>query len=83
LHERPVVKWLQVRNYFLRRNYEIRSSGGDKIIIAPKVGDKKRSRNTVRIGHKCCNRPGDEMYDAYLSAIKRAFGVTRRQILNG
>lgn len=79
----PRVKWFQVKRYFLRRGYEIRPSGGDKIIVAPQNKKGQRSRNMVRIGHKCCSQPAAELYDCYLSLIKRTFGVTRAEIIKG
>lgn len=78
----PSVKWGQVRRYFKRRNYEIYGSGGDKIIVAPKDSDAARSRQTVLIGHKCCSHAGDEVWPSYLQAIRRAFGVSARDIVN-
>ena len=78
---RPRVKWGQARRYFLRHGYEIRSQGGDKIIIAPPDQNPDRSRQTVRIGHRFCTRPGDELNNAHVQMIRRAFGVTREQLL--
>lgn len=78
------VKWSDVKRFFLSRGYVIEGSGGDKIIKAPKETPKKpRTRNQVRIGHKCCNKPGDQIYECYLSSLKRAFSVTREDILGG
>jgi len=78
------IKWSDVKKFFLRRNYVIEGSGGDKIIKAPKqTPTKNRTRNQVRIGHKCCSKPGDQVYDSYLSSLKRAFGVTHGDILKG
>jgi len=78
----PRVKWGQVERYFLRRGYEIKGSGGDKLIIAPQTPDAKRTRNVVRIGHKWCSSPGSEVLHASLQQIRRAFGVTVEDILN-
>ena len=69
--------------YFTRKGYDIRPAGGDKIIVAPKNDDAARQRHQVRIGHKYCGHPGDELLPAYLAAIHRAFGVTRSDILSG
>jgi hypothetical protein len=75
------VKWSDVDRYFTARGYEIQSrKSGDKFIVAPK-GAPGTTRNTCRIGHKCCSNPGDELYDCYLSAIKRFFNVTVDDIL--
>jgi len=76
----PRVKWGQAERYFKRNGCTIRSSGGDKIIIAPSDGDTERTRQTVRIGHNYCARAGDELSNGHLSAIRRAFGVTRDQL---
>jgi len=76
------VTWGQAERYFNRHEFEIRSSGGDKIIIAPRHDSRRRSRPQVRIGHKYCSRRGDELSWGYLSVIKNAFGVTADDILN-
>lgn len=78
----PKVTWGVAFRYFSRRGYEIRSSGGDKIIVAPADGLTNRFRQTARIGHTYCSHPGDELLPAHLSMIHRAFGVTRSDILN-
>lgn len=54
----PAVKWGQVKKYFTQRGYVIKSKGGEKFIIAPKNDDTPRTRNSVRIGHKCCSHSG-------------------------
>jgi hypothetical protein len=77
----PKVTWGVALRFFSRRGYEIRASGGDKIIIAPKDRDPARRRQTVRIGHHYCGHAGDELLPAHLSAIARAFGITRRDLL--
>ena len=80
MSRRP-VRWKIARRYFERRGYEIRSQGGDKIIIAPRERIPDHGRQTVRIGHKYCSHDGDELLPAHLSAIRRAFGVTRDELL--
>ena len=75
----PRVKWGQVKRYFEQRGYEIRTQGGDKIIIAPH-DSRPRSRQTVVIGHTSCSGDHCELLKCYESAIKRAFGVTSAQI---
>ncbi len=81
---RPTVKWGQVQKYFIKRGYEITGSGGDTIIKAPADNQNlTASRNQVRIGHKCSNHKGDELYDCYVQSLKRAFGVTWQDILKG
>jgi len=77
---RPAVKWGDVHRYFTRRGYSIYNQGGDSIIAAPNDG-RPRSRKTVRIGHRFSNHPGDELRNAHVAAIERAFGVTRKDIL--
>ena len=79
---RPAIKWGKLKRYVLKHGYQIRPSGGDKIIIAPN-SEKLRSRNHVRIGHKSSNGPGSEVLPCYLNSIERAFGITRHDILNG
>ena len=59
------VKWALVKRYFSKRNYEIKFSGGDAYIYAPRDGNnEERSRNVVKIGHKCSNRGGAEVWDS-------------------
>jgi len=80
---RPTITWAQVRRYFTRRGYLIKSRGGDKIIQAPREQTSSGKRNQVVIGHKCCNQHNAVVYSSYLSALHRAFGVTRNDILRG
>jgi len=77
----PNVKWGHVEKFFLARGYEIRHSGGDKIIVAPKHASPTGTRRTVLIGHNYSDHKGEVLAPGHLSAIKRAFGVTREQIL--
>jgi len=79
---RPAIVWAQVENYFSRRGYTIKFRGGERIIVAPKKSDARRTRNQIVIGHKCCDSPRALVYDCYLNNIKNAFGVTRNDILN-
>ncbi len=78
----PAIKWGSVERYFMIRGYEIRHSGGDKIIIAPKDGNPLRNRQSVLIGHNYSDRKGDLLAPGHLAKIRRAFGVTREDILN-
>ena len=79
---RQRLKWAQVKRYFDRHGYTIHWQGGDALIVAPATDSAGRTRNTVRIGHKCCNHGGDELFDCYVQAIRRAFGVNANDILN-
>ncbi len=80
------VKWGQVERYFLRRGYEIKSRGqsgsGEKKINAPKGSNPNQTRASVVIGHTSSANSHTQVLDCYLNAIKRAFGVTREDILN-
>jgi hypothetical protein len=76
----PPVKWQHVKRYFERRGYTFRSSGGDKIIIAPGPNSFGK-RSTVRIGHHYCSHLGDELLPAHLNVIRRVFGVSRYELL--
>ena len=78
----PRIKWGQAERYFLRHGYEIRSSGGDKIIVAPKGANPSAQRNTIRVGHTSCSSPGDELLKVYVSKFNHVFGVTADDILN-
>ena len=78
----PRVKWGDIERFCKRNGYEIKGRGGDKIIVAPKGDGGLRSRNMVRIGHKSCGHKGVEVLECYISSLKRAFGITRRQLLD-
>ncbi|HZK83016.1 MAG TPA: hypothetical protein VFC46_18170 [Humisphaera sp.] len=78
----PRVKWGQAERYFLKRGYEIRSAGGEKIVVAPAGHGDPRARQTVRVGHTSCNSPGSELLRCYLSAFNRVFKVSIQDILN-
>ena len=73
------LKWGQARRWFLRHGYELRYSGGDCIIVAPR-DQRPRSRQTVRIGHTSCRSDGTEMLRCYVSAIHRGFGVSLSEL---
>lgn len=75
-------KWRQVSRYLKRNNYVVVGDGGDKIVIAPAQGGAARTRNTVRIGHKCCSKPGNEVWPCYTNALNRAFGISLDDLLN-
>ena len=77
----PRVKWGQVERYCARNGYVIKSSGGDKIIIAPKDG-RQRGRQTVRIGHTSCSHAGTELLKVYESKLRNVFGIKIEDILN-
>jgi hypothetical protein len=77
----PRVKWGQAERYFRKRAYEIRPSGGEKIVVAPPNSSAPNSRQTVRVGHTSCNSPGTEILRCYLSCFKRVFGVSIDDIL--
>jgi hypothetical protein len=70
----PAVKWKQLKHFLKLNGFVIYSTGGDVIIIKKGI--------THRIGHKYCNQPGDEISKGHLSAIKRKYGVTRKDILD-
>jgi hypothetical protein len=74
-------EWRDVKRYFQKRNYQIYSDGGDHLIVAPKDNDPNRRRQKVRIGHNFSGRENAELLDCHFSAIHRAFGVTKRMIL--
>ena len=67
------VKWKHIYSYFSKRNYEIYNEGGDTA---------SRTRNVIKIGHKCSNKPGAQVYDCYINNIRSAFGVTRKDLLS-
>jgi len=79
---RPGVKWKDVKRCFRRLRFTIYSKGGDKFIQAPEGWHRGNGRRTVRIGHKCCARDGDEVTRGYLKLLERSFGVTRDEMLD-
>lgn len=78
----PGVKWKHVMRWAKGNDFEIIGKGGDKLVVAPGGWDGGDGRAAARIGHKCCSKPGDELLPCYVTLLKRAFGVTRRQLLN-
>ena len=74
------LKWGQVRRYFEARDYDIRPRGGERIIVAPADGNPNRQRQSVVIGHTSCANDHAEVLKCYESALKRAFGVTSKEI---
>ena len=75
-------KWKQVERFFLRRGFDIRSVGGDRILVAPPGWNPGRKRQTVRIGHRF-TKVGAELPWGHIRQIERAFGVTREELLEG
>jgi hypothetical protein len=74
-------EWRDVKRYFLKRHYQIYSDGGDHLIAAPKDNNPNRRRQKVWIGHRFSNRDNVELLNSHFSVIYRAFGVTKRMIL--
>lgn len=74
----PRIKWGQARRYLERRGFEIRSAGGDKIVVGPGADGKPA---IVRIGHTSTSNDGTEMLRCYISALKRAYGIKIEDIL--
>lgn len=77
----PTVKWGQAERYFIRHGYTIKSSGGEKFVIAPKDGDASRSRQIIRVGHTSCGHSGSKILPVYLSKFNRVFNVSIQDIL--
>lgn len=75
------VKWGQLKKFCDRNGFEIRPSGGDKIIVCPKGWIGGNNRPTVLVGSKCSGHAGDVVFGCYISKIHRTFGVTRQDIL--
>jgi hypothetical protein len=78
----PRLKWGQVERFVRRRGCEIRTRGGDKIIVLP-PGSPSGTRTTIRIGHTSCRNAGCELLKVYGGQICRLFDVTIDQIQNG
>lgn len=76
------VKWGQLRRYLIQHGYEIKGRGGETKVSAPPSPNAARTRQQVVIGHDCSNHDGDSVYDCYINALHRAFGITRDDILN-
>jgi hypothetical protein len=76
------LKWGQIERYLKHHGYEIRSQGGDKIIVAPPGNGGQRTRNTLRIGHTSCRSAGTEVLKVYVSKLRNVFGISFDDILN-
>ena len=71
---RASIKWGQVVRYCAAYGYEIRNAkGGEKVILSPP--SNSGSRKPVRIGHKCCNHAGDELYPCYISKLRNVLNM--------
>ena len=79
----PRIKWGQVERFLLKRGFEIKSAGGEKIIVPPKTSDESRSRQTLRIGHTSCNSAGTELLKVYVSKLRNLYGFSVEDILRG
>ena len=78
------VKWKHIQRYFTGKGFTIRpGKGGEKCLVAPKGWQGGSGRSVVRIGHKYCTKANDELPPCYIAAIKRAFGVSRQELLDG
>ncbi len=77
---RKRLKWGAVQKYLLSRGFEIRPSGGDKIIIAPSDDNPGRTRQTLRIGHTSCSHSGTELLKCYESKLRNVFGINPDEI---
>ena len=80
---RPAIKWGQVVRYCNKYGYTIRDGkGGEKVIISPpNASAGPRSRQPVRIGHKCCNRDGDELYGCYVSKLRNVLNFDMDELM--
>lgn len=78
---RSAIKWGQLERYLQRHGYQIKGSGGEKIVVAPKDG-KQRSRNTICIGHTSCSSQGSQVLACYISKLKNVFNISIEDILN-
>jgi hypothetical protein len=79
----PEVRWRDLRNYCNNHpDYVIYSEGGDKFFAKIPSGEERGMR-TVRIGHKHCQSVTARIPSGILSNIKRKFGITIKDILNG
>jgi hypothetical protein len=74
------LKWGDVEKYLLKRGYEIRPSGGDKVIVAPTDGNPDRLRQQLRIGHTSCGNSKTEILKVYESKLRNLFGIDTNEI---
>jgi len=80
----PQITWGHIERYCDRRPaYSITSSGGDKIIKGPAVAGTPTGRNVVRIGHTSSKSKKTPVLHCYVQALRRAFGITREDLLLG
>jgi hypothetical protein len=77
-------KWGQIERFFLRQGFEIRSRGGERILISPAAWQRGMGPgHLVRIGHTSCRSHGTEVLHCYVRQIRRVFGVTPEEIAEG
>ena len=66
----------QVERCLLTGGHQTRSSGGDKVVVAPQDNNTARTRQVVYIGHTSSNKPGSEVLPCHISKLRNAFGIT-------
>jgi hypothetical protein len=70
----PAVQWGQLLRYLNQNGYSLENDGGD-VIVSNNAG------KVHRIGHIFCNHRTTHISPGHLSALKRKFGITRKDIL--
>lgn len=77
----PAIKWGQVERYCRDRGFTITSSGGEKIIHAPRTGGGDRTRQQVRIAHRCCSHAGNTLMGCYVSKLRNVLKIDLDELL--
>lgn len=78
---RPAIKWGQIERYCNAKGFTIKPAGGEKIIYPPKHNNTARSRQGVRIAHRCCSHAGDELMGCYVSKLRNVLGIDIDELL--
>jgi hypothetical protein len=80
----PAVKMADVIRHFRRApGYILEYIGDDLIIKKLPTGTGQRGKPIVRIGHRFASHLGSNVPPGILKKIKRTFGISREDILNG
>ncbi len=72
------VKWMRIKKLAKKKGIEVlMGKGGERKLMGEGPDGKIHQ---VRIGHKCCNHPGAEVYRPYLDKLQNHFGWSDDEI---
>lgn len=75
---RGTVKWRHIVELAKKHGVEVLMGKGGERKLKGRGADGKFTQ--VRIGHRCCNHAGSEVWAPYLKTIQRHFGWTDEEL---